>query len=113
MTLVTTQCVNNHSIEIFVDGQLWNSTTATFHIFNNEQFIVGCKRCNINKKAPNWFYPNHTAIQGCNNGSEMLLCTQINGTIKYLEFLSFQESLIGEYKCTSKGKIDVKLGKLF
>ena len=111
MTLTRPQCIDNSTrgIELLVNSRLQNSTT--FHLLNNESFIVGCRRCNINKAAPNWFYSNHTIIPGCNNISE--ICTQTIGTIKYLEILSFHESLVGEYKCTRKGRIYVELGQLF
>ena len=112
MTLVRAQCIGNSGIEILVHGQLWNSTT--FYLFKNERFLLECRRCNRNnKEAPNWFYSNHTIIPSCNNVSELQICTQTIETIKFLEFMSFQESLAGEYRCTSNGRINVALGELF
>lgn len=111
VTLVGAQCIGNSAIEILVDDQLRNSTV--FYLHNNERLVVGCRRCNIKKEAPNWFYFNHTIIQSCDNASELQICTQSIGTIKYLEFLSFQESLAGEYRCASKGRINVQLGEFF
>ena len=111
VTLVRAQCIGNRGIEILVDGRLWNSTT--FYLSNNDRLVVGCRRCNITKEAPNWFYSNHTVIPSCINVSEFQICTQTIGTIRYLEFLSFQESLAGEYRCTSKGRINVELGEYY
>ena len=110
VTFVGAQCIiGNSGVEILVDDQLWNSTIL--YIFNNENLMIECRRCNIKKEAPNWFYSNHTFIQSCDNASESQICVQSIGTITYLEFLSFQESLAGEYRCASR-RINVKLGEL-
>ena len=110
MNSISTQCTNQSNVELLVDGNIWNSTIL--YRLKNENFTVGCRKCNTDSGQPRWLRLDQTPIQRCNNASESLLCTQTNGSIEVLKFSSFNISLAGDYQCDSNMTIRIKLGEL-
>ena len=110
MNSVSTQCTNHSDVELLVDGKIWKSTVL--YQLNNDDLVMGCRKCNTDGDLPKWLYLNQTQIQHCDNASDLLLCSQTNGSIELLKFSPFKESLAGEYWCDSKMIVNVTLGEL-
>ena len=110
MNSVSTQCTNQSNVELLLDAKIWNSTIL--YRLKNENFTVGCRKCNTDSGQPRWLRLDQTPIQRCNNASESLLCTQTNGSVEVLKFSSFNISLAGDYQCDSNMTIRIKLGEL-
>ena len=76
---------------------------TTLYVPVNQSIVVGCERCENNKKksVPNWKYPNNTKISKCDSNTAVtVICSIKNGSINNLMLPPFTESVAGKYKCT-------------
>ena len=84
---------------------------STLYIPVNKPAVIGCRKCS-GSRPPVWRDHKRNRIPDCvKNDSDTAICSETDGHINYLKFISFTKSLAGNYKCHTKFVlIDVLLG---
>ena len=84
---------------------------STLYIPVNKPAVIGCRKCS-GRKPPVWSNHTRDRIPDCvKNDSDTVICSETDGRINYLKFISFTKSLAGNYKCSKTFvQIDVLLG---
>ena len=102
---MTAQCANeNARVEFFENDEILTDSPPRLSRTVGDSFVIGCRRCDVSKGAPNWFYPNRTEISSCNVSSSSV-CAEYDANdelIRYLNFTSVTRSLAGTYRCTNR-----------
>ena len=76
-----------------------------------DSFVIGCRRCDVTRGAPNWYHPNRTEILSCNVSSSSI-CAEYDANdnlIQYLRFTSVTTSVAGTYRCTARQRIIINI----
>ena len=84
---------------------------STLYISVNKPVVIGCRKCS-GRNPPVWDDHKRKEIPDCvKNDSDTVICSETDGLINYLKFISFTKSLAGNYKCSRTFVwIDVLLG---
>ena len=113
--LVTGQCTkeNPRRIVLFEDDEIFTDSPPRLSRTVGDSFVIGCRRCDVTRGRPNWFYPNRTEILSC-NVSTSSVCAEYDANddlIRYLHFTSVTTSVAGTYRCTARQRIIITINE--
>ena len=98
-----------NEVEYLINNEtVYNST---LYIPVNKPAVIGCRKCS-GSRPPVWSDHKRNRIPDCvKNDTDTVICSETDGLIDYLKFISFTKSLAGSYRCSKTFVwIDVLLG---
>ena len=93
---------------------MFADSTPTLNKTVGDSFVIGCRRCNVNRGAPNWFYGGDEILD-CNIANSSV-CTEYDSNdnlVRYLSFTSATTSVAGVYSCTrTRSRVTININDL-